>query len=430
MEIMRKIGDEIVKVFIDAAPYVLLGLLLAGVFGGLIRRAWVMRQLGGRSFWAVIKAAALGAPLPICSCGVIPTTVGLRRAGAGRPAAMSFLISTPETGVDSITVTWFLINPLMTVARPVVAIFSAMIGGLAAIFLDKEKPAKTVKPDAASGDCCCDAKEEARDCCAESAKTEAHSCCEVEAAPKGACCESEREEDSCCCDTAENAAPPAPISESDDSELSAQNSALGFRPRIERVFAFGFGEVLGSIAPWLLVGLLLAGAAGALIPQDFFTSTVSDPWAQMGLMALIATPLYLCSVSTTPVAAMLMLKGMHPGAALVLLTLGPATNITTIIVIWREFGARFASIYLGTILAVSVAAGAGLNAISAALGGEHWWTASRMAAAHAHEHAGAGGQPAWAVMCALALVFLLAYHLIVKRWMSAGERSTTKTQRL
>jgi uncharacterized protein len=402
MELMIKIANEIVNVFIEAAPYVMLGLLLAGVFGRLISRAWVLRQLGGRSFWAVVKAAALGAPLPICSCGVIPTTVGLHRAGAGRPAVMSFLISTPETGVDSITITWFLINPLMTVARPVVAVFSAMAGGLAAIIFDKDKP--DTLPVVAESACCCGHK-------AAPVEPAVHSCCaESKENEKSDCCEGEHEEESCC----------ATKSETDSAGVLEEEPSKTMWGRVTGVFAFGFGEVLGAVAPWLLVGLILAGAAGALIPPDFFTASVSNPWAQMALMALIATPLYLCSVSTTPVAAMLMLKGMHPGAALVLLTLGPATNITTIIVIAREFGARFTAIYMGTILWVSFAAGAALNAITSAVGEGRWWTELRMSGSHVHAHA--AEQPAlWAVASALALAFLLGYHLILKRWAADAE---------
>jgi uncharacterized protein len=394
MDLLHRIIDETIGVTVAAAPYILLGLLLAGVFGGILKREWVVKQLGGRSIWAVMKAAALGAPLPICSCGVIPTTVGLRRAGAGRPAAMSFLISTPETGVDSITITWFLINPLLTVARPIVAVTSAVIGGIATLLFDRDTPA------AGGHDCCGpepDTASKAPACCCHAEKKEPESdCCETDPTPVESCCGG-------------GARQEAGAGRGFWARLGA---------RVGGMFSFGFGEILGTIAKWLLIGLLLAGVAGALIPKDFFSATVSSPWLQMALMAAVATPLYLCSTSTTPVAARLMLLGLNPGAALILLTLGPATNITTMIVIRKEFGWRFLAIYQGTILAVALAAGGALNAITAALAPEDWWTWLRMAGAGAHSHA--HGTSAWAIACALFLCFLLAYHLVLKKWMERG----------
>ena len=112
----------------------------------LIPTAFLQRHLSGDGIGSISKAAVLGAPLPLCSCGVIPAALGLRKAGASKPATASFLVSTPETGVDSISITYALMGPLMAVVRPVAALVSAVSAGLLVAVFDPEDKAKQVAP--------------------------------------------------------------------------------------------------------------------------------------------------------------------------------------------------------------------------------------------------------------------------------------------
>ena len=116
-----------IDLFLDSAPWLLLGLILAGLLKVFVPMVWMQKQLGGHGFKTVVKAALLGAPLPLCSCGVIPAAVGLRRSGASKAATTSFLVSTPETGVDSIAVSYVLLGPFMAIVRPIAAITSAIV---------------------------------------------------------------------------------------------------------------------------------------------------------------------------------------------------------------------------------------------------------------------------------------------------------------
>lgn len=116
-------------IWVESAPYILFGLAMAGLLKAFLPDDLVIRHLGKGNAASVIKAALLGVPLPLCSCGVIPAAAGLRKSGASRGATVSFLISTPETGVDSIAITYALLDPIMTVIRPVAAFITAVFAG-------------------------------------------------------------------------------------------------------------------------------------------------------------------------------------------------------------------------------------------------------------------------------------------------------------
>ncbi len=138
-----------IDLFLDSAPWLLLGLILAGLLKVFVPMAWMQKQLGGHGFKTVVKAALLGAPLPLCSCGVIPAAVGLRRSGASKAATTSFLVSTPETGVDSVTVSYVLLGPFMAIVRPIAAITSAIVAGLL-VGRDDDDGKPAVKADSQS----------------------------------------------------------------------------------------------------------------------------------------------------------------------------------------------------------------------------------------------------------------------------------------
>lgn len=140
MELLNAFLENFIEVSLEAAPWLLFGLLAAGLIKVWIPESFMKRVLGGKGSWPVIKGAFIGAPLPLCSCGVLPAAIGLRRSGASNGATLSFLVATPETGVDSIGVSYVLLGPFMTVVRVIAAVMSAIITGmLAVIFLGRKK---------------------------------------------------------------------------------------------------------------------------------------------------------------------------------------------------------------------------------------------------------------------------------------------------
>ena len=285
----------------DAGLYVAVGFLAAGLIHVLVSREWMTRHLGGRGFGAVVKAAIIGAPLPLCSCSVLPAAYALHRKGASRGATVSFLISTPETSVDSIAVTWALLGPVMAVVRPAAAVMTAMVAGFAETVRGRREPPHEVDPPA----------------------------CEA--------CES----DSC-----EHVARPGAWS---------------------RFWRFVVFEMADDVGPTLVIGLILAGLVTVLVPDDFFVAYLASEWASMLVMLVIGLPLYVCATASTPLAAALAMKGLNPGAALVFLLVGPATNLATVLMVGRMLGRTSAALYVGTIAVLALGCGAALNAATGAL---------------------------------------------------------------
>jgi len=283
------------KMLYDAGLYVVIGLLAAGLVHIFVSRAFLTRHLGGRGFWPVVKAALVGAPLPLCSCSVLPTAFALRERGAGRGAIVSFLISTPETSFDSIAVTWALMGPLMAIVRPVAAVATALAAGAAEALRGRREPDHLV--------------------------------------PTPACpdCES---------DTCEHAMPGG---------------------RFRRFGRFVIFEMGDEIGPTLALGLFLAGLVAVFVPDEFFTTYLGNRWASMGIMLLVGLPLYVCATASTPLAAALMMKGLNPGAALVFLLVGTATNLATILTVGKMLGKTSAALYVAMIGAFSLLFGAALD---------------------------------------------------------------------
>lgn len=314
MAVLADVARETFELAAETAPFLFVGFFAAGLLKVFVPAKFITSQLGGEGLGAITKASLLGVPLPLCSCSVIPTAAGLRDGGAGRGPTTSFLISTPETGVDSISVTWGLMDPVMTVARPVVSFLTAVVtGGLVAIFGGPEPTKDEVLPES---------------CCASEAK-------------------SESAEDPCC--------------SADESEGAAQPGKL------RQVLRYGFVTLIDDLALWLLIGFVLSGIVAALVPASFFTETVPSGIPGMLLMMLVGTPLYICATSSTPIAAALVAKGLAPGAALVFLLVGPATNATTLLVVSRMIGRRAVVLYLAGIVLSALAAGLFIDWLYAAL---------------------------------------------------------------
>jgi HflK protein len=280
-----------------------------------------MRFFGAGKVKSVLWASAIGAPLPLCSCGVLPTALGLRRQGASKGATVSFLISTPETGVDSISLTYALMDPIMTIFRPVAAVITAITAGLTTNFFggpDAEQD-RGVPPPAKARDECCD-----------DAHAHHH---HLHQQPDLA-----------------KARGPAVV----DGRARVFESLKG-------IYTYAFRELLDEIGHWLVLGIALSGVIAATLPPDIFELYLDNPLVSMLLMLVIGVPLYTCASAATPVMATLVLKGLNPGAALVFLLAGPATSLASITVLWKFLGARTLALYLASIAVVSLLAGLALN---------------------------------------------------------------------
>jgi len=339
MNVLLEIARECWFILLEAAPFVLLGFAVAGLMQGLLVDRFIARHIGGNSFGAVIKASLLGIPLPLCSCGVIPAAVELRKQGAGKGASAAFLVSTPESGVDSIAITYALLDPVMTVIRPLAAFFTATVTGLAINRLPEET--------------------------AERPEPEGVSCC----APAGT-------------------APPQP-----------------FPARIVAGLRYAFGELMLDIGGWLLLGILIAGLIGTFVPDSFFRDFSGSEAAEMIVMLLVGIPLYICASASTPVAAALILKGISPGAALVFLLAGPATNAATITIVSRFWGKKATLLYLGSIAICSLLVGWLTNRLYA-VGG---WDLSTVASV-----APASGPTLLSSIMALAVLLLVLRGYVLK----------------
>lgn len=283
---------------VKMAPYLLFGLLFAGVLHIFFPPSKVARQFGQGNVLSVLKATLFGIPLPLCSCGVLPAAISLRKEGAARGPVLSFLISTPTSGVDSILATYSLLGPLFAAYRVLAAFVSGFASGILANLFTGKEPEEPLSPGTA---------------------------CHI--------CDQE-----------------SPHSHSAGRKLSA-------------MFSYAFGELIEDIGKWLIVGLLIGGAIAYLIPQGAVEAYVGVGWLSMLIMLLVGIPLYVCATASIPVAAALMLKGMSPGAALVFLLAGPATNAMTVTLVARFLGRRSVAIHLLTISAFSVGFGLLLNQI-------------------------------------------------------------------
>ena len=286
---MQSFFTSLLNVVCEMAPYLLLGFLIAGVLHVFVPQKFYAYYLSRKNRLSVLWAALLGVPLPLCSCGVIPTAIGLRNEKASKGAIASFLIATPQTGIDSILATFSLMGLGFAIIRPVAALITGVCGGLLVNRLV-------------------------------------------------------REDDYCSVD--------------DNSQLSTVNSQL----KIWRVVKYAYYDMIRDIGLRLLIGLVVAALIQVAVPDEFFLSFGSQPLLQMLVILAIAVPMYICSTGSIPVAAALMMKGLSPGAALVMLMAGPAVNLASILVVHKAMGRRFTWIYLMTIVGFAILFGLLLNA--------------------------------------------------------------------
>ncbi|MBN1883582.1 MAG: SO_0444 family Cu/Zn efflux transporter [Deltaproteobacteria bacterium] len=300
--IILEILGEIWWILTESAPFVLFGTFLAGLLYIFLNPEIIYRRLSGNTFGSVFAASLFGIPLPLCSCGVLPVVVSLSKQGANRGAVLSFLISTPESGVDSIAVTYALMDPLMTIMRPLAAFVSAITAGILGVVSGgpetQEAPAR---PDIT---------------------------CRVDACCSGVDC-------------------PADLHKNHHS----------FWEKMWAAIKYAFGELFEDFAPWFVIGIVAAGILTSLTPAGFLERYLGGGVLTMLIMLAMGIPVYICATASTPLAAALVLSGVSPGAALVFLLAGPATNVASLSVVAGNLGRRAVVIYVTTISVVAVVMG-------------------------------------------------------------------------
>jgi uncharacterized membrane protein YraQ (UPF0718 family)/copper chaperone CopZ len=265
------------------APYLLLGFMMAGVLHVFVPANFFERHLAKENFKSVLLAALIGVPLPLCSCGVIPTAISLRKDGASRGATVSFMISTPQIGVDSIIATYSMMGLPFAIVRPIAALLTSIAGGAVTTWFSKDEI--VVRQN-----CSCETKEDTRN-------------------------------------------------------------------RFIKFLKYSFIDLVQNIGKWLVIGLIIGTLITLLLPDSFFTDLNLPSFVTMLIVLLIAIPMYVCSTGSIPIAAALMLKGLSPGAALVLLIAGPGVSVASLLVVGKSLGKKQLFFYLGSIIVGSIICG-------------------------------------------------------------------------
>lgn len=320
---------------LEAAPWLLFGLIVAGLIKALVPDQLLLKWIGQGTIGSVIRAALIGTPLPLCSCGVIPAAVGLRRQGASPGATVAFLIATPETGVDSFAISYAMLGPFLMVVRPIAAVISAIVSGLTCQLVALRRPALVpaiAGPPAGQPVTTCG-------CASENTASQQDSCCGMS---------SDKGNDYCATDSADGC--------KDDCCSSGPAPSGGLGRRALAGLRYAATDLTDDLAGWLLIGLILAGLMATFISPSALAQYGSGVPAML-LMVLIGVPMYICATASTPIAAAFLLAGVSPGTVLVFLLAGPATNIATIGLIRRELGGAVVLTYLAGIAGCAIGLG-------------------------------------------------------------------------
>ena len=323
---------EVFDLITGMTPYLLLGFFLAGLMHAFVPNTLYRRYVGGSTFRSVFNAAMLGIPLPLCSCGVIPTAMSLRKEGASKGATVSFLIATPQTGVDSIIATYSLMGLPFALIRPFVALATSLLGGVLVNRLDDNK---AVVSDSGHA--------------------------------------------------------------SDTSASAASTTTFG--QKLLQALKYAFVEMMQDIGKWLVVGLVAAGLITVFVPESFFSLFADKPLLSMLLVLAFSIPMYLCATGSIPIAVALMLKGLSPGTALVLLMAGPAVNVASMLVIRKVMGRKTLFLYLLSIITGAVVFGLCIDYLLP----REWFTAPLMQMHSGHEE----GLSLVKMVCSVAFFLLL-----------------------
>lgn len=348
MELLQSIFVASWAMLVEMAPYLLLGFTVAGLLSVMISPQWVERHLGNRGLGQIFKASLFGVPLPLCSCGVIPVGASLRQHGAGKGATTAFLLSTPQTGVDSIAVTYALLGPFLAVVRPVAALLTGFLGGglVYAFDRDDEDQPATNEPAAACSS--------GSDCC--------------------------------------------------EDEVTSEKKTLG-----DGLY-YGLVVLPRDIGRALIIGILLSGVISALIEPRALEGALGGGLLPMFAAMAVGIPLYVCATASTPIALSLIYAGLSPGAALVFLITGPATNAATVTTLWRVLGKKSVVIFLLTVAIGALATGLVVDALVAAdfVGASAMVPVAEATVTGHEHHEEAGGIALWiGRSSAIALILLL-----------------------
>jgi len=346
---MLEFLNNFLDIYLEMSPYLLLGFVIAGILNELFKGTKLKKYIGGKDVKSVINASLLGVPLPLCSCGVIPTGVSFHKSGASKGAAVSFLISTPQTGVDSILVTWSLIGLPFAILRPIIALVTGIFGGVFTNFMTKKEDGEK--------------KEKKKEVL------------------------------------------------KDDRTLFQKAKAA---------FRYAFIDFLDDISIWLFIGLVIAAIITTIIPEDFFTTYLGNNFLSMIVVLIASVPLYICATSSVPIAAALMMKGLNPGAALVFLMAGPATNAATITVIGRSLGWKALTGYLVSIIGGALFFGTFIDLFLP----PEWFAVGSMQSMH--EHA-TGTSIVFYLSGAILAVFLIMsfYRYFAAKFKGEGKHCST-----
>lgn len=280
-----------VILFLEMAPYLMLGLFFVGLLNIFFTKDLITRHVGKNNFLSVFKAALFGVPLPLCSCGVVPTAVYMAKNGASKPAVLAFLIATPQSGIDSILATYGMLGPVFAIFRPIAALFMGIFGGLAA-----HLPFLRVN----------------------------------------------------------EASIEKPLIETEEYKVT-DNPKKNLRFYLDKGLIYPFVEFLDDITSQFIAGLLIAGLITYIIPENFFTNSfISTGIVGMLLLVLVGIPMYVCATASIPIAVSLIMKGFSPGVAFVFLAAGPATNAASIVVLSKVLGKKTTVVFIAVITVFSI----------------------------------------------------------------------------
>ncbi|OON96823.1 MAG: hypothetical protein ATN31_01650 [Candidatus Epulonipiscioides saccharophilum] len=385
--------------FVDMSFYLVIGIIFTGILYAFVKKETVLKHVGKDDTKSVIKASVVGVPLPLCSCGVVPTAMYLEENGASKGAVVSFLTSTPQTGVDSIIATYGMMGPVFAIYRAVAAFLSGIFSG---IVTNKFCKNESINYSKAKNSCSCshsekeETKSKATSCYChsekEETKPETTSCCchsekeETKSKATSCCCHSEKEETkpettSCCCHSKEKE------HKSEDTSCCCNHNVVdpaktSFLAKVKTIFTYGFGSFLDEISGHLVIGLIIATLISTAIPEDLLTN-IQTPILSMIMMLIIGIPMYVCSTASIPIAISLIMKGISPGAAFVFLFAGPVTNIASLTILYNSLGKKTMAIYLGSVAFCSIIFGLILDA---AINFFHSDITIQAVHAHLHDH--------------------------------------------
>ena len=359
---------EVWTLWLEMGIYLVFGFAIAGILSRILKTEFIARHLGPDYLGSIAKASLIGVPLPLCSCGVVPVALSLHKRGASRSATVAFLISTPETGVDSILVTYALLGPVFAIVRPIAAFLNGLLGGVM-VALAEPNGKKTQQDESDCG------SDSTSGCCATAISDSPVAIADGPAAPTS------------------HSAASRPAPQPTQRVSLPRNAALAFR--------YGFMDFPREIAGWLVFGIILAGILAHFLPKDFLGLHLGGGFKAMAVMVLIGIPLYICSTASVPVVAMMVMHGgLSAGAALVFLICGPATNAAGLTMVVKTLGRKTAALYMASIVITSFAFGYLLDLLYTSSG-----TSLARQAMHRHEEM-APGWLTWLGAAGLALVVL------------------------